>query len=98
MFLFVGYQLWGTGIEEAQSQNKLENRFTEIAVTTGSTPTTSVAPSNNEPPVDITVAPLKPIVIREGDPIAIIDMPTIGVNKYVVAGVQTSDLKKGPGH
>jgi len=98
MFLFVGYQLWGTGIEEAQSQNKLENRFTEIALTTGSTPTTSVAPSNNEPSVDITVAALKPIVIREGDPIALIDMPTIGVSKYVVAGVQTSDLKKGPGH
>jgi len=98
MFLFVGYQLWGTGIEEAQSQNKLENRFTEIAVTTSSTPTTSVASSNNQPSVDITVVPLKPIVIREGDPIALIDIPTIGVSKYVVAGVQTSDLKKGPGH
>jgi len=98
MFLFVGYQLWGTGIEEAQSQNKLENRFTEIAVTTSSTPTTSVASSNNQPSEDITVVPLKPIVIREGDPIALIDIPTIGVSKYVVAGVQTSDLKKGPGH
>jgi sortase A len=37
-------------------------------------------------------------VINEGDPIAIIDIPTIGVTKYVVAGVQTADLKKGPGH
>lgn len=96
MFLFVGYQLWGTGIEEAQSQNKLENRFTEIAVTT--TPPTSVAPSLSEPPVTTTVALPKPIVINEGDPIAIINMPTIGVSKYVVAGVQTADLKKGPGH
>jgi sortase A len=92
MFLFVGYQLWGTGIEEAQSQNKLENRFSDIAVTT------SAAPSASEPPVVTTVAPNKPIVINEGDPIAIIDMPTIGVTKYVVAGVQTADLKKGPGH
>ena len=98
MFLFVGYQLWGTGIEEAQSQNKLENRFAEIAVTASSIPSTSVAPSISEPPVKTTIAPLKPIVVNEGDPIAIIAMPTIGVNKYVVAGVQTADLKKGPGH
>jgi sortase A len=98
MFLFVGYQLWGTGIEEAQSQNKLENRFSEIAVSTITTPSTSLAPSTSEPPVVTTVAPPKPIVINEGDPIAIIEMPTIGVTKYVVAGVQTADLKKGPGH
>lgn len=98
MFLFVGYQLWGTGIEESQSQNKLENRFTEIAVTTTSPPSTSVTPSITEPPVTTTLAPPGPIVINEGDPIALIDMPTIGVSKYVVAGVQTADLKKGPGH
>ena len=98
MFLFVGYQLWGTGIEEAQSQNKLESVFTEIAVTTTSTPSTSVAPSISEPPVTTTVTPPQPIVINEGDPIAIIDIPNIGVTKYVVAGVQTADLKKGPGH
>jgi sortase A len=98
MFLFVGYQLWGTGIEEAQSQNKLESLFTEIAVTTTSTPSTSFAPSISEPPVTTTVAPPNPVLINEGDPIAIIDLPTIGVTKYVVAGVQTADLKKGPGH
>ena len=98
MFLFVGYQLWGTGIEESQSQNKLENRFTEIAATTTSPPSTSVTPSITEPPVTTTLAPTGPIVINEGDPIALIDMPTIGVSKYVVAGVQTADLKKGPGH
>ena len=30
MFLFVGYQLWGTAIQEAQSQNKLENTFEDM--------------------------------------------------------------------
>ena len=98
MFLFVGYQLWGTGIEEAQSQNKLENLFTEIAVTTTSTPSTLGAPSINEPTATTTVAPPQPVMINEGDPIAIIEIPDIGVTKYVVAGVQTADLKKGPGH
>ena len=98
MFLFVGYQLWGTGIEEAQSQNKLENRFSEIAILSSATSSTSLAPSNSEPPVTTTLAPPEPIVVNEGDAIAIIVMPTIGVTKYVVAGVQTADLKKGPGH
>jgi hypothetical protein len=72
MFLFVGYQLWGTGIEEAQSQNKLENRFSEIAVATSTTPSTSLAPSTSEPPVVTTVAPSKPILINEGAATAII--------------------------
>lgn len=103
MFLFVGYQLWGTGIEEAQSQNSLESRFTQIAVTTTSPPPTSISPSVIEPPVTespvtTTPTPPEPIVIKEGDPMAIINLPTIGVSKYVVAGVETADLKKGPGH
>jgi sortase A len=98
MFLFVGYQLWGTGIEEAQSQNSLENRFSEIAVTTTAPPPTSISPSVAEPAVTTTLAPPEPIVIKEGDPMAIIELPTIGVSKFVVAGVETADLKKGPGH
>ena len=36
--------------------------------------------------------------IAEGDPIARIEMPRIGVDKIVVAGVDKNDLKKGPGH
>jgi len=34
----------------------------------------------------------------EGDAVAIIDIPKINVNKAVVEGVGTEDLKKGPGH
>ncbi|MFM8562283.1 MAG: class E sortase [Acidimicrobiia bacterium] len=106
MFLFVGYQLWGTGIEEAQSQNRLESAFTELSAAaadaaTTVAPTSTVAadiPSTVASTVPITVAPREPIVVDEGDPIALIEMPTIGVEKFVVAGVQTADLKKGPGH
>ena len=36
---FVVYQLWGTGIQEARSQNQLENEFNDIIATTAS-PTT----------------------------------------------------------
>lgn len=106
MFLFVGYQLWGTGIEEAQSQNRLESTFAELAAT-ATEPTTTSTVADSIPStvtstvtstVPVTVAPREPIVVAEGDPIALIEMPTIGVKKFVVAGVQTADLKKGPGH
>lgn len=30
MFLFVAYQLWGTGIETARAQNRLEDQFAEL--------------------------------------------------------------------
>lgn len=88
VFLFVGYQLWGTGIEAAQSQDRLENQFTENAQTT--------VPSTDDPS---TPPPIPaPVVVNEGDAVAILEMPTIGITKYVVAGVETADLKKGPGH
>ncbi len=46
-----------------------------------------------------TTAPVASIApIAEGDPIARLEMPTIGVDKIVVAGVEKDDLKKGPGH
>jgi len=107
MFLFVGYQLWGTGIEEAQSQNRLEDSFAELVARVDESPrpevtepvdttdSTTVPPTVTEPEPVETRAPV-PIV--EGDPVAIIELPTIGVKKFVVAGVQTADLKKGPGH
>ncbi|MEY4225088.1 MAG: hypothetical protein RIS33_2022 [Actinomycetota bacterium] len=100
MFLFVGYQLWGTGIEESQAQDRLASQFerrnTQAIVTVPSsnddrTPST---PTDANDATGISA----PIVVDEGDAIAVIDIPRIGVTKYVVAGVASDDLKKGPGH
>lgn len=88
VFLFVGYQLWGTGIEAAQSQERLENSFSNLS-------NTAVSVSGQAAESD---EPRAPIELANGDPIGIIEIPAIGVTKYVVAGVETSDLKKGPGH
>jgi sortase A len=108
MFLFVGYQLWGTGIEESQAQDRLENQFRDLAVATPVVPIDSddpvTAPSTDEPPAEPTAEPVEsaptitPVIVEEGDPVAVIDIPDLGVTKYVVAGVAASDLKKGPGH
>ena len=57
MFLFVGYQLWGTGIQEAQSQNRLESSFKNL-----------LAESGVEKPVLGIPSPIRePIFIAQGD-------------------------------
>ena len=116
MFLFVGYQLWGTGIQTAQAQNRLEDEFhrklaaTTTTTATTTTPTTTVAIATTVPGATTvpaattttttttipTAAPSDPI--PEGDGIAILRIPRIGINWVVVEGVTVADLKEGPGH
>lgn len=59
VLLFVAYQLWGTGIQEASAQGALDSEFDEllgdldeepIVTTTTTTTTTTVAPSTTEAP------------------------------------------------
>lgn len=53
MFAFVAYQLWGTGIEEARAQNRLENELEELHANLGTTPVlipASTAPPTTAPP------------------------------------------------
>jgi sortase A len=104
ILLFVVYQLWGTGIREAQAQNRLEDDFAEVlddappsTPTTTRPSTTTTRPgatSTTEPPE--TVPTIEPV--PEGEATARIRIPTIGVDKIVVEGVALADLKKGPGH
>lgn len=115
MFLFVGYQLWGTGIEESQAQSRLEDTFFDytmsavgadeesgvdanVAIGTLAPDTTVAGASQIETAVDPPVETFRPVAVDEGDPVAIIEIPELGVTKFVVAGVAASDLKKGPGH
>jgi len=38
------------------------------------------------------------VVLSQGDPVAIIQIPAIGVNEVVVEGTDSSTLRSGPGH
>ena len=125
MFGFVGYQLYGTGIQTAAAQNQLENDFEELLAAT--TPVTEpepdltpADPSGDEPaePAEST-EPAEPpesetpegstvvtvpaddqnlIAVENGDALARIEIPAIGVDDIVVAGVTKGDLQRGPGH
>ncbi len=106
LFAFVAYQLWGTAIETARAQNSLENEFEELMAGTppAAAPVDTAPPDSTpreavpvtESPVPASVASLPPVA--DGDPIAHLEIPRIGVDKIVVAGVDKDDLKKGPGH
>lgn len=101
ILLFVVYQLWGTGIREAQAQNRLDKQFVERLHGAQSTTTTSTTTSTTQPggSTTTTVATAPPIdPVPEGEAVARIVIPKIGVDKKVVEGVALPDLKKGPGH
>jgi sortase A len=90
ILLFVAYQLWGTAIWEARAQSDLEDQFErELARTERTTATTT--PTTTTPPAAPSVPPA-------GDPIGVIRIDKIGVDKVVVEGTTIPDLRKAPGH
>lgn len=101
ILLFVAYQLWGTGIREAQAQDRLAKQLDEQLASedpsagTATTTTTSAGPGATLP---VTTAPKVPLDVGAGDPIGRIEIPRIGLKAVVVEGVGVDDLKAGPGH
>ena len=97
---FVAYQLWGTGLAEARSQDRLRSDFLDALqtpTTTSSTSTTSTTPGG--PGAEDTTTTLSPAPpTPTGEAVAIIRIPKIGVEKAVVEGVGVNALKRGPGH
>ncbi|MDZ7674942.1 MAG: class E sortase [Acidimicrobiales bacterium] len=101
ILLFVAYQLWGTNLAEARAQNDLESDFETLLEsdrTTSSTPPpeTTSDPTTTTTTITTTLPELPPI--EQGEPLARLEMPAIGVDKIVVEGTSRDDLRKGPGH
>lgn len=89
ILLFVAYQLWGTGFYEAREQSQLQSQFAkelahERAQAKRNTATTT-----------ITVPQVPPGV---GEPVGIIQIPKIGLERAVIQGIGVPDLRKAPGH
>ncbi len=67
----------------------------------GQTPadtTEATAPPTTVPPITGTTVPNIPELPENGEAVASLDIPDIGLNWTVVEGVDVEDLKKGPGH
>jgi len=98
ILLFVAYQLWGTGILQARAQDDLKSQFQRTLASAPSTSTTEPSTATTAPTTTTTTVPPPPDLPAEGDAVATIDIPQIGVSQYVVEGVGVADLRKGPGH
>ncbi len=104
MFAFVGYQLWGTGIQTARAQNTLQSDFERLMASTTTSPattTTAVTDDTVDAPVvtssTVPVAPDGP-PIPDGDVLAQLLIPKIDLDWFVVQGIGKSELQNGPGH
>jgi sortase A len=97
ILFFVAYELWGTNILEARAQDNLRRDFEGQLGSEPRTSSTSDDPTVSTTTTTTTAPPPAPIP-PEGEPAAIIRIPRIGVDKVVVEGTSTADLRKGPGH
>jgi sortase A len=103
ILLFVVYQLWGTGIREAQAQDRLEQDFKDklaqasgdSAVVGSSSSTSSETVTTETLPVTTAAPAAAP---PEGEVLGKIEIPKIGLSAFVIEGVSDSDLHSGPGH
>jgi sortase A len=111
VFLFIGYELWFTGIYTQHAQSSLKSQLQKswvAAPTPAASPATSSAASSpaasaaGSSPAPV-ASPTTPAFADEpvpGDAIGIIRIPRLGqsYSYAIVEGTSTDDLKKGPGH
>jgi sortase A len=98
ILLFVAYQLWGTGIYEARAQSDLESQFDRELTREGSQRTTTTSGSTSTTAAPATTTVELPPTPAAGDPVGVITIDKIGVDKVVVEGTTVPDLRKAPGH
>lgn len=94
ILLFVAYQLWGTGLYTDREQNRLRDEFTS-ELQSSDRPTTTTTSGTTTPE---TIPSRTALAVPQGDAVAQIRIPDIGVDSIVVNGVSRDDLRKGPGH
>src|SRR4051812_1495788 len=87
ILLFVVYQLWGTGLTHDREQRNLRSKFAQQLA--------APPPTDPAPQASTTTTAVPRI---EGDAVAAIGIPKIGLDEIVVEGVGVEELKKGVGH
>jgi sortase A len=95
ILLFVAYQLWGTGIAESHSQSVLRQRFDAQLHRVGKHPsasTTTTSGPGDQPTVGASLA-----APNDGSPVGVLRIAKIGLDKVIVEGTTTDDLRQGPG-
>ena len=89
---FWAYLVWGTAVGQHAAQARLSTALARrYEVPTTSSPTT-------EPRAPTPSGPFVWPALGNGDPVARLVIPRIGLDMVVVEGTDTADLREGPGH
>ncbi|HEU4480863.1 MAG TPA: sortase [Actinomycetota bacterium] len=91
VLMFVGWTLKGTDIYTHREQRQLEAEFDRLPAFPLDAASGESDDSNLVPPKDFADR------LQPGDPVFRLTIPRIDVSDIVVAGVDTEELKKGPG-
>jgi sortase A len=91
VLLFVAWTLWGTGFYTSGQQDRLSREFE-------SAPKLKPTRTKNGPGGTQSTGPPKSFRPDPGDPVFRIEIPAIDVRQIVVEGVDTAQLRAGPGH
>lgn len=96
LLLFSAYLLWGTGLSEAGHQHDLRNQFDRALRAAAAPPpvsgTATTLPKGLAAQLAAGVAP------DGGQPVALLEIPKLNLQKVVVEGTSEDDLRLGPGH
>lgn len=101
ILLFVAYQVWGTWFLEAHTQSTLRATLTHelpAGALKEATRLSREQPIKNPPPAATDQVAPTTAAPPTGTPVGNIIIQSIGLNQVVVEGVNTADLRKGPGH
>jgi len=112
VLLFAAFEYWGTSLAEAQAQDSLEAEFdarlASVDSSGSSSPDPTLGASSDErstsdsltPPASTVQYPMLDLadIPKPGEAAGRILIPSIGVDKTWVQGVDRDDLRQGPGH
>lgn len=107
LLLFVGWQLFGTGIATARAQHDLRSELTQQWDRQAGTSAAGSNPGATKPGTSPPggrvggaepVAPAREVAPAEGRPVAELTIPRLSDSWVVVQGVSLGDLALGPGH
>lgn len=93
-----GYLTWGTGFQESRSQDRLRSELALAAPAGGGVDDPAESPTVAAAPPAAAPAPVPVHVPAEGEALAELRIPKLGVSKVVVEGVSDPVLRLGPGH
>ena len=98
LLLFTAYQIWGTSIQESHTQSGLRTQLQRETNSEEIRHALAEESALDKLPTGPPVAAPQTSDPAEGEPIGDIRIPVIGINQVVVEGINTPDLRKGPGH